>query len=128
MIYKEQIGVPEFVCKEFKERTQDYAVLIPIINEGNRIRKELQRAKKSKIFQTADIVICDGDSSDGSTDENVLKDLNVNTLLIKKRPGRQGAQLRMGFWWAICRGYKGIITIDGNNKDSIEDIPEFIKN
>ena len=46
MIYKEQIGVPEFVCKEFKERTQDYAVLIPIINEGNRIRKELQRAKK----------------------------------------------------------------------------------
>lgn len=127
MIYKEQIGVPEFVCKEFKERTQDYAVLIPIINEGNRIRKELQRAKKSKIFQTADIVICDGDSSDGSTDENALKDLNVNTLLIKKRPGRQGAQLRMGFWWAICRGYKGIITIDGNNKDSIEDIPEFIK-
>ena len=127
MIYKEQIGVPEFVCKEFKERTQDYAVLIPIINEGNRIRKELQRAKKSKIFQTADIVICDGDSSDGSTDENALKDLNVNTLLIKKSPGRQGAQLRMGFWWAICRGYKGIITIDGNNKDSIEDIPEFIK-
>ena len=26
----------------------------------------------------------------------------------------------MGFWWALERGYEGIITIDGNNKDSIE--------
>lgn len=25
------------------------------------------------------------------------------------------------------RGYKGIITIDGNNKDSIEDVPNFIE-
>ena len=33
----------------------------------------------------------------------------------------------MGFWWALERGYKGIITIDGNNKDSIEDVPRFIK-
>lgn len=32
----------------------------------------------------------------------------------------------MGFWWALNRGYKGIITIDGNNKDSIEDVPNFI--
>ncbi len=33
----------------------------------------------------------------------------------------------MGIWWAIERGYQGIITIDGNNKDSIEDIPKFIE-
>ena len=33
----------------------------------------------------------------------------------------------MGFWWSLERGYKGIITIDGNNKDSIEDVPRFIE-
>ncbi len=33
----------------------------------------------------------------------------------------------MGIWWAPRRGYKGIITIDGNNKDSIEDVPCFIE-
>ena len=33
----------------------------------------------------------------------------------------------MGIWWALQRGYKGIITIDGNNKDSIEDVPRFIE-
>ena len=33
----------------------------------------------------------------------------------------------MGIWWALQRGYEGIITIDGNNKDSIEDVPKFIE-
>lgn len=33
----------------------------------------------------------------------------------------------VGIWWALERGYQGIITIDGNNKDSIEDVPRFIE-
>ena len=32
----------------------------------------------------------------------------------------------MGMYFALDRGYKGILTIDGNNKDSIEDVPAFI--
>ena len=56
-----------------------------------------------------------------------LKDIGVNTLLIKKGPGKQGAQLRMGLYFALQRGYQGVITIDGNNKDSIEDVPKFIE-
>ena len=77
--------------------------------------------------EQADIVICDGGSTDGCTEEQCLQSLDVNTLLVKKDVGKQGAQLRMGIWWALKRGYKGIITIDGNNKDSIEDIPNFIE-
>lgn len=60
-------------------------------------------------------------------DEARLKKLRVNALLIKQDTGKQGAQLRMGIWWALRRGYRGIITIDGNNKDSIEDVPRFIE-
>ena len=127
MIYERQVGVPEFRCEEYLERMKDYAVLIPIINEGDRILKELARAKKYKVSEHADIVICDGGSTDGCTEENKLKSLNVNTLLVKQDTGKQGAQLRMGIWWALERGYKGIITIDGNNKDSIEDVPCFIE-
>ena len=53
--------------------------------------------------------------------------MGANSLLVKIGAGKQGAQLRMGFWWALERGYDGFITIDGNNKDSIEDVPSFIK-
>ena len=126
MLYKRREGVPEFMCNEYKERTKDYVVLIPIINEGDRIHKELSRAKENHVSDHADIVICDGGSKDGCTDEAVLRSLDVNSLLVKKDTGKQGAQLRMGIWWALERGYEGIITIDGNNKDSIEDVPRFI--
>lgn len=127
MIYERQEGVPRFECAEFAGRTKDYVLLIPIINEGDRIQKELRRAYRHQVASYADIVICDGGSTDGCTAEEMLRRLQVNTLLVKQDAGRQGAQLRMGIWWALQRGYQGILTIDGNNKDSIEDVPRFIE-
>ncbi len=124
--YEKQRGVPAFESIEFVEKTKDYVVLIPIINEGDRIIKELERAYQNNVSEYADIVICDGGSTDGCTEESRLEKLKVNTLLVKRDTGKQGAQLRMGIWWAQQRGYKGIITIDGNNKDSIEDVPNFL--
>lgn len=127
MLYERQNGVPRFTCTEYRERSREYVVLIPIINEGDRIIKELKRAYRYNVAAYADIVICDGGSTDGCTEERRLQKLGVNTLLVKQDAGRQGAQLRMGIWWALERGYRGIITIDGNNKDSIEDVPRFIE-
>lgn len=125
--YENLQGVPNFNCFVYEQKKKEYCVLIPIINEGDRIVKELRRAKKYRVSEVADIIICDGGSTDGCTEEQQLKKLNVNTLLVKDDAGKQGAQLRMGFYFAKERGYKGIITIDGNNKDSIEDVPRFIE-
>lgn len=119
-------GIPKYTIKEFSEKNSDYCILIPIINEKGKIEKELERALNAKVNQIADIIICDGGSSDGCTEETALKKYKVNTLLVKTDKGKQGAQLRMGFDWALNRGYKGFITIDGNNKDSIEDAKSFI--
>lgn len=120
-------GVPNYIANEYSEKTKDYCILIPIINEKGRIEKELERAFNANVHHYADIVICDGGSTDGCTDKNELLKYGVNTLLVKNDKGKQGAQLRMGFDWALNRDYKGFITIDGNNKDSIEDVPNFIK-
>lgn len=121
--YPSQTGVPAFTCEEFAPRQHDYCLLIPIINEGDRILTELDRARKAEISSCCDIVLCDGGSTDGSMEPARLQNLEVNTLLIKTDSGKQGAQLRMGLWWALQRGYQGILTIDGNNKDSIESVP-----
>ncbi len=120
-------GVPDFELEEFGEKTSDYCVLIPVINEGGRILHELTRAKSAGIGGVADIALCDGGSTDGSTEPQRLRELGVNTLLVKTGAGKQGAQLRMGIYWALERGYEGIITIDGNDKDSIESVPLFIE-
>ena len=127
MIYQNINSIPNFIANEYSSKKTKYCLCIPIINEKGKIEKELERAKKFNIDKIIDIIICDGDSSDGSTNEDILKIFGVNSLLVKKDTGKQGAQLRMGFWWALQRGYEGIVTIDGNNKDSIESVPLFIE-
>ncbi|MBQ6930170.1 MAG: glycosyltransferase family 2 protein [Oscillospiraceae bacterium] len=127
MLFHNIKGVPDFECHEYEEKKNKYCLCIPIINEKENIRLELHRARVNKVHTICDIIICDGGSTDGGTDEDMMRGLGVNTLLVKKGPGKQGAQLRMGFYWALKRGYEGIITIDGNNKDSIEDVSNFIE-
>lgn len=120
-------GVPTYSVIEFKDRQTNYCLLIPILNEEANISKELLRAKEHGIPDECDIIICDGGSSDNGANPDLLASYGVNALLVKLGPGKQGAQLRMGFWWALQRGYEGFISIDGNNKDSIEDVPCFIE-
>ena len=119
-------GVPDFTLFEFAEKRHNYCLLIPVLNERGRIEAELERANEHGIQKVCDIIILDGGSDDGGVDESVLRKLNVGALLVKTGPGRQGAQLRMGFFYAIERGYLGFLTIDGNNKDSIESVPLLI--
>ena len=107
-------------------RSSRYAVLIPVINEGDRILRQLGGMAESRYGY--DIVIADGGSTDGSMDVARLKDaFHVSALLVKTGPGRQAAQLRMGFLFALQCNYEGVITIDGNGKDDHSAIPRFAK-
>lgn len=120
-------GVPEYVCEEYLPKQTRYCVLIPVINEGERILAELRRMRDAGVDRQADVILCDGGSADGSTEAGRLQALGVNALLVKTGPGKQGAQLRMGLHFALERGYEGVVTVDGNNKDSVEDIPDFLQ-
>ena len=111
---------------QFATTKTKYCVGIPILNEDGKIQKQLMKMKALGIHKIADIIIFDGNSTDGSTDHPLLTDFGVHTLLVKTGPGKQGAQFRMGFSYILEQGYKGIVTIDGNNKDSVESIPDFI--
>lgn len=118
-------GVVKYNIFELRPRRTKYCICIPVINEGEKIKQQLVKMKPySKL---ADIIICDGGSTDGSLKISFLRSQNVRTLLVKKSPGKQGTQFRIGFEYALTQGYKGIITMDGNNKDSVETITDFIK-
>jgi dolichol-phosphate mannosyltransferase len=125
MIYEEKYWeLPEFERFEFLARSKKYCVCIFVINEGEKFIKQLDSMKY--LSENIDIVVADGGSDDGSTEHQMLKTLNVNTLLVKKSSGKLGTQMRMAYSWALMRGYEGVVIIDGNGKDSFEDIPSFI--
>ena len=73
MLYKNIRGVPDFECKEYAEKKTMYCVCIPIINEKENIKLELLRARMNKVHTLADIIICDGGSTDGGTDDDMFR-------------------------------------------------------
>jgi len=118
--------IPDTEYYVFAKRTTRYCVVIPIINENGNIISQLGRMRDLGIPEIADIIIADGGSSDGSTDHEKLISSGIRALLVMKSAGGQSAQLRGGYAFCLAEGYEGIITVDGNNKDSIESIPLFI--
>jgi len=119
--------IPKFDLIFSKKKSSNYCLVIPVINEGDRLKKFLEKLKKNEIEKILNILIIDGGSTDQSTKPSYLKKMNVTALLIKKGPGKLSAQLRCAYAFAIQKGYKGIITIDGNNKDDSGALPSFIK-
>lgn len=106
-------------------RASDYVVLVPVINEGHRILDQLRGMAAARL--APDTMVVDGGSTDGSMEPGRLRDeLGVRTLLVKTGSGRLSAQLRIGFAHALCKGYSGVVTIDGNGKDDYRAIPAFV--
>ena len=113
-----------------KKRISDFCVVIPVINEGNRICELLQRMKKIHVSKYADIIIIDGGSDDGSIAIDKFKKLDVLVLLQILSSGKLSSQLRCAYSFSLEHGYSGIVTIDGNNKDNpntIEYIIDLLK-
>jgi dolichol-phosphate mannosyltransferase len=119
--------VPSYDVVCLRPTRKDYAVIIPVLNEGERIQAQLQAMNQFGIHRSADVVIVDGGSTDGSLDLSFLRSVHVCVLLRKTGPGKLSAQLRCGYAHCLCEGYKGVVTIDGNNKDSVEAIPDFVR-
>jgi len=117
--------VPHHETTEFMPKSHKYCVCIPVINEGKKIQKQLRAM--AALSSIVDIIVLDGGSNDGSLEHAFLQEQHVRAILVKRDSGKLSAQLRMGFAYAITEGYEGVITVDGNNKDSIESIPQFIE-
>lgn len=105
-------------------RRHAHALVIPVINEGERIRGQLRRIKAANL--PVDVVIADGGSTDGSLDADFMAEVGVRAVLTKTGPGKLSAQLRMAYAWCLREGYAGIVTIDGNGKDGVEAVAAMV--
>lgn len=119
--------VPEFeIIFQIAASMQKNALIIPVVNEGERIHHLLEKISSLHLQEMIDIVIVDGGTTDGSLDACYLKEQQVHALLKKTGPGKLSAQLLCAYAYAIESGYRNILTIDGNNKDDPKSIPIII--
>lgn len=116
-------AVPQGDVHVLREKAGRHCLLIPVINEGERLLAQLRRVREHGF--DVDVVVADGGSTDGSNDPDLLRDLGVRAVLVKRDAGKLSAQLRMGFAFALVEGYEGVITVDGNGKDDVAAVPLF---
>lgn len=116
---------PDFEVLELAPKKHKYCVCVFVINEGEKVQKQLKKMKK--YTDVLDIIIGDGGSTDGSLEVDFLKSVGVRTLLTKTGPGKLSAQMRMAFAYALTEQYEGVIVVDGNDKDDISALPNFVK-
>ncbi|MEE4155028.1 MAG: glycosyltransferase family 2 protein [Erythrobacter sp.] len=116
--------VPAHDVRLYGAKQHAHALVIPVINEGERIRGQLERIREARL--PVDVVIADGGSTDGSLDPAFVSAVGVRCVLTKTGPGKLSAQLRMAYAWCLTEGYEGIVTIDGNGKDGVEAVREMV--
>lgn len=116
---------PAYRVEWQRPREKRWAICVFVINEGEKIRKQLRAMQASASL--VDLVVADGGSTDGSLNASLMEELNAKALLVKTGPGKLSAQMRMAFDYCMDEGYDGVIVIDGNGKDGLEAIPAFVE-
>jgi len=119
--------IPDYRIDFWQQKTSHYCLIIPVINEGDRIRAFIRRLNQHSVPKLVDIIIVDGGTTDGSLEKDYLLDSNIRGMLTKLGAGKLSAQLRVAYAFALEHEYAGIITIDGNNKDDPSAIKDFVE-
>jgi len=95
-------------------------VLIPSYNESRTIGSLVERVKAKGL----NVVVVDDGSADPTAE--VAKQSGAYVLRHEQNKGK-GASLKEGFRYILKEDYEAVITMDGDNQHSPEDIPKFIK-
>jgi dolichol-phosphate mannosyltransferase len=118
--------LPEHSIEELAPKAKEFCIAIPVLNEGERLSRQL--ARMQRFCDECDILVADGNSTDGCTAADRMRPFGVRTVLRKLGPpGGLSTNMRMAYAYALRQGYLGIIQIDGNDKDGVEAIPEYVR-
>jgi glycosyltransferase involved in cell wall biosynthesis len=120
----DDVGTPAYRIDWQRPRQSRWAICVFVINEGEKVRKQLRAMKAHTCL--VDLIIADGGSTDGSLTPELMEEVNATALLVKTGPGKLSAQMRMAMDHCMEEGYDGMIVIDGNGKDGLEAIPSFV--
>lgn len=118
--------LPKYTSEYFFDKKNKYALLIPTLNEGERIQSQLKKIKSLSLENIVDIFILDSNSSDKSVEKDFLEQCSVRAKLTIYE-GKQGSAFIAGINEILNQNYSGIITVDGNNKDSMQSVTDFVK-
>jgi len=118
--------VPAYRPMEFQRAAHDYVLYIFVYNERVLVEKLLERVARVTP-RRFDIMFGDDGSTDGSSDRRFLERFGVRGVTRLERNGGLSANIKAALDWLEHQPYKGVILINGNNRDNPATIPNFIE-
>ena len=101
-------------------------VIIPTLNEADNIAILIRRLLKS--YDHIDILIVDGNSSDGT--QNIVRELEKEIghlkLIVQQQKSSYGEAIQIGFKYALDNAYDPVITMDGDLSHSTDKLADFL--
>lgn len=115
------------VCSTSGQTIQehDYALVICAFNEGGKIENQL-RSLPPKGLRDYDVILGDDGSTDGSIHEGLVEPYGVQALLRHESNRGLSEILKTCLRFCIDVRYKGVILVNGNDKDDMKAVPDFI--
>ena len=116
--------LPPHAVEVFRPRRARYAVIVTVLNEGERLAHQLDRMRP--YTEVCDIVIADAPSTDGSTAAARLERSDVHAVVRLTGRGGFSSSLRAGLAYVVRSGVAGAILMNGNDKDHPSALPAFV--
>lgn len=119
--------VPSAVVRQFRSQAHEWAVFIFLYNEGPKIRHQLMR------FPTIgernfDVLVGDDGSTDDCASDKLMNEFSVSARVALPQNLGLSANMKAGLRWLLIEtSYRGVVFMNGNNKDDPEAISRFIE-
>lgn len=101
-------------------------VMVPAFNEHVKLKNTIERFLKSETARSADYLVVDDCSTDGTTD--VIESYGPRGVKTIRHAGRSGvgAGIRTAIKYARANGYEILVVMAGNDKDNPDEIPNVL--
>jgi glycosyltransferase involved in cell wall biosynthesis len=118
--------VPEYEVLLRTEARHPYVVYILAFNEGPRLAQQLDRFPKDS-ERGFDIMLGDDGSTDGTSVSELMEQYAIRGATRLRRNSGLSQNIKVALQWLYGQNYKGVILMNGNNRDDPSTVPEFIR-
>lgn len=108
------------------EARHPYVVYIMAFNERSRLAQQLDRFPKDP-DRDFDIMLGDDGSTDGTSGSDLLEQYAIRGASRLEHNSGLSQNIKVALQWLYGQNYKGVILMNGNNRDDPSTVPEFIR-
>ena len=117
--------VPPYSFEEGESSHHPWVLFIFAYNEGGKLATQLSRLP-APAGRDYDVMIGDDGSTDGSCPSQLLARFGLRGIVRLDRHRGLSPNVKACFAWLLEQDYRGVIMMNGNDRDGVEALPRFV--